>query len=73
MTYEGCQVPRLKGKKLKALKKSLRSANCKLGPIKKRGTATAKSGKVVKQSPKPGGLYPPGSQVKITLGQPRAR
>lgn len=66
-SYEGCKVPKLKGKKLKASKKKLRKADCRLGKVKKKGDATAKTGKVVKQKPAPGKLLPPGSKVKVTL------
>lgn len=66
-SYEGCKVPQLKGKKLKAAKKQLRKAGCKLGKVKKQGDATIKTGKVVKQKPGPGKLLPPGAKVKVTL------
>jgi hypothetical protein len=66
-TYEGCKVPQLKGKKLKAAKKKLAKANCSLGTVKKLHGATGKTGKVVKQGPKPGTILVPRSKVKITL------
>jgi PASTA domain/IPT/TIG domain len=68
-SYEGCTVPKLKGKKLKGSKKRVRKAGCKVGKVKKRGDATAKTGEVVKQRPKPGKLVPSGTKVKITLGE----
>lgn len=43
-----CIVPKLKGKKLKAAKRALTAAQCKIGAVKKRAGATAKTGKVVK-------------------------
>jgi hypothetical protein len=61
-------VPQLKGKKLKAAKKKLRKASCKVGKVKFRGDATAKTGKVVKQAPKPRKQLAPGSKVNVTLG-----
>lgn len=67
-TYKACVVPKLNGKKLKAAKKKLRKASCKLGKVKFRGDATAKTGKVVKQAPKPGKQLAPGSKVNVTLG-----
>jgi hypothetical protein len=67
-TYKGCVVPQLNGKKLKAAKKKLRKASCKIGRVKFRGDATAKTGKVVKQAPKPGKKLAPGSKVNVTLG-----
>lgn len=67
-TYEGCKVPNLSGKRLKAAKNKIRKADCAVGRVKKRGDATAKTGKVVKQKPKPGKLLAPGAKVKIVLG-----
>ncbi|HET7443075.1 MAG TPA: IPT/TIG domain-containing protein [Solirubrobacterales bacterium] len=66
-TYEGCAVPKLNGKKLKASKKKLKKSDCKLGKVKKIGDATAKTGKVSKQNPKPGAILPPGTKVTIKL------
>ncbi|HWA54876.1 MAG TPA: IPT/TIG domain-containing protein [Solirubrobacterales bacterium] len=66
--YEGCTVPKLKTKKLKAAKKKIRAGHCKVGKVTKRKGATAKTGKVVKQQPKPGSTLAPGTKVKVTLG-----
>ena len=66
--YEGCTVPKLKTKKLKAAKKKIRAGNCKVGKVTKRKGATAKTGKVVKQRPKPGSILSPGTTIKVTLG-----
>ena len=66
--YEGCRVPKLKGKKLKASKKKLKKADCKTGKVKKRKGATAATGEVVKQSAKPGTILAPGTKIKVTLG-----
>lgn len=65
--YEGCKVPKLKGKKLKGAKKQLRKKDCRAGKVKKLGDATAKTGEVTKQNPAPGKLLPPGTKVKVTL------
>jgi hypothetical protein len=65
--YKGCKVPQLKGKKLKAAKKKIGKADCKLNKVKKLHGATAKSGKVTKQNPKPGKILAPGAKIKITL------
>jgi hypothetical protein len=64
--YEGCAVPRLKGKKLKAAKKALGRADCRLGKVKR---AEGKPGKVIKQRPKPGKVLKSGSKVSVTVGQ----
>jgi hypothetical protein len=63
-----CQVPKLKGKKLKAAKRRLRRADCKLGHVGRKKGVTAKSGKVVKQRPKPGTVRQAGSKVSVKLG-----
>jgi hypothetical protein len=63
-----CDVPKLKGKKLKAAKKMLRAADCRVGNVRKLEGASAKTGKVVKQKPKPGKVLAPGSKVSVELG-----
>lgn len=63
-----CTVPKLTGKKLKAAKKKIRAAHCKVGHVGKKKGVTAKTGKVVKQSPKPGTVRGAGSKVAIRLG-----
>jgi hypothetical protein len=65
--YEGCKVPKLNAKKLKAAKKKLKKAGCKPGKVTKKEGATGADGKVSKQSPKPGKVLAPGSKVKLTL------
>jgi IPT/TIG domain/PASTA domain len=65
-TYEACVVPRLKGKKLKAAKRALRRADCKVGDVKRR---KRRANRVVKQTPKPQTTLAPGSEVDITLGK----
>jgi hypothetical protein len=64
--YEGCVVPKLKGKKLKAAKKAVGRADCKVGTITRRH---GKRGKVIKQSPKPGKVLAPGTKVNLTVGK----
>jgi IPT/TIG domain/PASTA domain len=66
--YTGCVVPKLGGKKLKAAKKKLKKADCKLGKVKKLEGATSKTGKVKSQSPKQGKVLAPGSKVNLKLG-----
>jgi hypothetical protein len=66
--YQGCKVPKLKGKRLKASKRRARKAECRIGKVKKLGDATAKTGKVVRQSPKPGKVLLPGAKIRVSLG-----
>jgi len=63
-TPPACLVPNLKGKKLKAARKALTKADCKLGKIK---GEKSKSAKVIKQNPKPGKVLAPGAQVNVKL------
>lgn len=64
--YEGCVVPKLKGKKLKPGKKAVRRADCKVGKVKHR---KGKRGQVIQQSPKPGKVLAPGTKVNVTVGK----
>jgi PASTA domain len=66
----GCVVPRLTGKSLKAHRKRLSRAGCKLGRIRGERSKTAR---VVKQSPKPGELLEPGARISVTLSDPNPR
>ncbi|HEX8753441.1 MAG TPA: IPT/TIG domain-containing protein [Solirubrobacterales bacterium] len=66
-TYVACAVPKLKGLKLKAARKKLRQALCRPGKVRLRGGATAKTGRVVKQSPKPRTTLAPEAKVNLTL------
>ncbi|HEX5608517.1 MAG TPA: IPT/TIG domain-containing protein [Solirubrobacterales bacterium] len=63
-----CTVPTLKGKHLKAAKKRIRRAGCSVGKVTKTKGATSKTGKVRKQSPKPGTKVPLGVKVRVVLG-----
>jgi IPT/TIG domain-containing protein/PASTA domain-containing protein len=67
-TYTACVVPKLKQKKVKAARKALRRAGCKLGKVK-RSPKAGKGAKVIKQSAKPRTVLPPGSKVNVTLGK----
>jgi hypothetical protein len=62
--YEGCVVPKLKGKSLKTSRRVLRNAGCKLGKVTgKQG----KNAKVVKQSPRPRQVLVPDTKVSVTV------
>jgi hypothetical protein len=63
-----CVVPKLQGKKLKAAKKKIRAADCKVGLVSKKEGVKATTGKVVKQSPKPGKVLPAKTGVSVKLG-----
>jgi hypothetical protein len=67
-TYTTCAVPKLKKLKLKAAKKKLVAAGCKVGKVTRKKGVSAKKGKIVKQGAKPGKQLAPGSKVGVTLG-----
>lgn len=67
--YEGCVVPKLKGKKLKNAKRMLGRADCKLGKVKRLKSKPSKAGKVLKQGTKPGKVLASGSKVNLTVGK----
>jgi hypothetical protein len=64
-----CVVPKLRGKKLSAARKALRKAQCKTGKVKKLKGARVGSGKVSRQSAKPGAKLPAGTKVNLTLAR----
>jgi hypothetical protein len=63
-----CVVPKLNGKKLKAAKKKIRAAECKVGLVSKKNGVKVASGKVIKQSPKAGKVLPVHTGVSVKLG-----
>jgi hypothetical protein len=67
--YEGCLVPKLKGKKLKDAKRILGRADCKVGKVTRIESKPKKAGKVLKQGTKPGKVLASGSKVKLTVGK----
>jgi hypothetical protein len=67
--YEGCVVPKLKGKKLKNARRMLGRADCKVGKVTRRKAKPSKAGKVLKQGAKPGKVLASGSKVNLTVGK----
>jgi IPT/TIG domain/PASTA domain len=63
-----CRVPKLKGKKLKAAKRRLRGAGCKVGKVTRKRGATPRTGRIVRQRPRAGSIRPAGAVVRIRLG-----
>ena len=61
----GCRVPGLKGASLKASRKRLDKASCKLGKVRGERSRTAK---VVKQDLPPGKVLPAGTGVSVKIG-----
>lgn len=63
--YVACVVPKLKGKTLKAAKKRLNEAHCKLGKVKGH---RSKRAMVRKQSATPGKVLRSGSKINVRVG-----
>jgi PASTA domain len=63
-----CTVPKLVGKKLKAARKVVRRADCRLGKVTKEKGFTASAAKVVKQRPSSGTARAAGSKVAVKVG-----
>lgn len=63
-----CTVPKLEGKKLRAAKKAIRAAGCRVGKVTRKKGVTAKAGKAVKQTPKAGTVHAAGFKVGVRLG-----
>lgn len=63
-----CRIPNLTGRSLAASKRQLRKAHCRIGRLSKRKGATARSGKVVSQVPRPGTSSALWTPVRLTLG-----
>jgi hypothetical protein len=62
-----CVVPKLAGKSLKAAKKKLLAAHCKVGKVTRRTGPDREKGKAIHQSVKPGKDLPAGSKVAVTV------
>lgn len=68
-----CLVPKLKGRSLRASKRRLKEAECTIGEVRKRKGVIARTGKVVKQGPKPGTVLAGGASINVTLGSSPAQ
>jgi PASTA domain-containing protein len=62
-----CVVPKLRGKNLATIKKSLRKAHCKLGKVTRRHRHGKKKGRALGQSLRPGKHKPAGTKVNVVL------
>jgi beta-lactam-binding protein with PASTA domain len=63
-----CKVPKVVKKTLKAAKKAIRKAHCKVGLVSTKQGVKAATGKVVRQSPKAGKVIAAHSAVSLKLG-----
>ena len=62
-----CNVPALKGKKLAAAKKALKKANCGVGKVTNKASATVAKGKVISSQPGKGAKKKAGTKVKLKV------
>jgi beta-lactam-binding protein with PASTA domain len=58
----------LNGEKLKAAKKKIKAADCKVGIVSKKSGVKLTRGKVIRQSPKVGMVLPAHAGISIKLG-----
>jgi hypothetical protein len=68
-----CVVPKVKGKKLRAAKRSIRKAHCSPGKVTRAFSAKVKKGRVISQRPKPGKKLAAGSKVKLKVSKGKKR
>lgn len=64
-----CVVPKLKGKKVAAVKKALGRAHCSLGSVKNKFSASVKKGRVIGSKPKAGKVLADGAKIGITVSK----
>jgi hypothetical protein len=65
-----CVVPRFRaGESLSAAERAIRAGHCSVGPVGRRYNRQVRAGGVLALSPAPGGRYPNGSAVSVTLSR----
>lgn len=69
VTSRRCSVPRLKGRTLRGSRRQLAHSHCGIGRVTVRIGGNARTGKVVRQSPRPGVLAAAGTQVNVVMGR----
>ena len=69
LTFRGCTVPKLKGKKLAAAKHAITSAGCTVGKVKKAFSTKVKKGRVISSKPKTGKKLDYQAKVALTVSK----
>lgn len=64
-----CVVPRLKGKTLRQASAALRRSRCRLGKVRRVGSALARRGRVINQRPAAGTRLRSGARVNVVVGK----
>ncbi len=68
-----CVVPKLKGKRLKAAKRAIKTHECRVGRIRHAFSTKVKKGRVISQKPKPHKLLTRGARVKLVVSRGKKR
>lgn len=63
-----CEVPRLRGIRLRAARTKLREHHCAIGEVIRRKHVSRGTGVVIRQSPRPGSIREVGTTVRLVLG-----
>lgn len=66
-----CFVPKLKGKRLKAAKSTLRTHYCSLGKVQHAFSSKVKTERVISEKPRPGTELAAGAKVSLVVSQGR--
>jgi hypothetical protein len=70
---KACVVPHVKGKKLAAAKKTIRSHHCGVGEITNAKSSATNNGRVIWESPRAGTHLEHGARVALKVGQLKAK
>jgi beta-lactam-binding protein with PASTA domain len=62
-------VPKLKGKTVKAARRSLKAHACSAGKVKHAFSSKVKKGRVISQKPKAGRHFKHGAEVNVTVSK----
>jgi hypothetical protein len=71
--FKACVVPRLRGKTLKAARRTIRSRGCHVGHVRHAFSTSVKRGHVISQRPKPHRRRRHGAKVKLVVSLGRKR
>ena len=64
-----CAVPKLKGKRLKPAKRTLKARDCSVGKIRHAFSRHVRKGRVISQKPRPHKLLPHGARVSLVVSK----
>jgi hypothetical protein len=64
-----CVVPTLKGKTLRAAKRTLTKAHCSVGKLTRTFSAKVKKGRVIASKPRPGRKLAQGAKIRLQVSK----